>query len=650
MAESLLQACPQCRRMLYFSHSETTLMHCTCGATVQRKDGEMEARPFYTILQPTGSIQPGAEGSWNEKKFRVTGRIRAWFEASIFNYWTIIWDDGAIGYLGEGYGLYAVYEKVAIDRVLSSSLLDDIKIGAKRDLFKNVPYILERKYTCYKWELESEAWLPHVPSTFRTFEFVDLDSRRIEVIEVIKNVAVCFTVHHTTYTALGLTGTRTTGPSAKTLTCNNCEKENTLKAFPYTHSYSCIHCGTRYFLDTTQNFKSVNDRNKTDAGTDITLGALGILRGVRYEVIGYAQKEEQNEYRSQWKEYTLYNATEGFAFLSEYNGHWMYVRERGDAPVLPTDAATTLYSNDEGFELFNKYRYEVVNAAGEFPYDAFKNHNNYTKEFIAPPEVWIQEKSSREGIMWFFGVHINAKEIDTAFGESIIHLPGKVGVGAIEPKGFVNPLLLGKTALGAVLVLVLIHILTSFTHLHRIISENTFSFNDSTDAIAFVKDKFTLEKWRSNLQFDIAADVDNSWMEVGVTLVNAGDGTEYTFEKGVEYYHGYSEGESWTEGDRNETAYLSKIPAGTYFLQIRASREARHSYGSYSLPGVAATSTTPTRSFNMTVTYDTTNNWNLFLCIIPILLWPLIHFFTIRHNENRRWSNSPYSPYTTSNE
>ena len=630
-----LEQCPACNRIVHFSHSETTLLQCSCGSVVQRKEGVLVDKPFYIIQQPVAIIQPGAEGKWNGKTFKVLGRFRAWIKEAVYNYWTILFDNATIGYLGEGYGLYAVYQKAAVDRMLTSALLDGVKVGKERDLYKGEPFLLTHKDACYKWELEGEAYLPEGAATFRIFSFAAPNGRYIEIIEFCKDHVETFNVSYASFTSLQLTNTRTWEPYEKELRCTQCSKQNTVKTFPYAQSYACIHCGARYVLQESGNFKLVGQRNRTDAGTNITLGASALLKGIRYEVIGYALKEETNAGRSQWKEYTLFNPQEGFAFLSEYNGNWIFIREQGDTPVLEREGVTEFTYDKEPFQLFNRYGYETVNAAGEYPYNLFNDGEKAVREFISPPEVWIQERSNGEGINWFLGEHISRKELEGAFGEAIV-MPYKVGVGAVEPKGLVSPYKIAAVAFVAVLVIVFAHIISTAGLQNRLISEHRYSF-DSLSTVSAVTPKFQLDKWRSNLKFDVAAPVDNSWVEFNATLVNSNTGAEYSLEKGVEYYHGYSDGESWTEGNTREIAYLSQIPAGTYYLQISGTREA--GYGGYALSSYRSPD-----GFYVTVTYDTANDRNLVVCLIALLILPFIQYQFVQYHERSRWSNSPFSP------
>jgi hypothetical protein len=462
-----------------------------------------------------------------------------------------------------------------------------------------------------------------------------------------KNVAHCYLVHHTAADALQFTNTRLVAAEPKEVSCKNCSRENILKSFPFCQSFACVHCGTRHTLAEGVNFKQLGQRNRTDDGPDIALGSTGTFNNFAYEVIGYCQKEEGNQYASKWKEYTLFHPQRGFAFLSEYSGNWIFVKERGDAPVLERESDAHFTNQNERFELYNSYNFDVVNASGEFPYNAFNDGEKQAREFISPPEVWIQESNNSEGLTWFFGEHLTAADIKTAFGGDIV-LPRKTEMGAVEPKGYVSPGKIWKVGLGAILFLVLVHIITSFSHEGRLVSENTYAFTDGADTVSYIKKDIVLDKWSSNLDFEIFADVDNSWCEVSATLVDAVKGTEYSLQQGVEYYHGYSEGENWSEGNKRETAYLSSIPAGRYDLIIRGQREQKTDYNTYS--GAAPDYSLGLRSFNLNVAYNTTNDRNLFLCLIPMVLWPFVHFLIVRNNERRRWYNSPFSPYTYNDE
>ena len=125
--------------------------------------------------------------------------------------------------------------------------------------------------------------------------------------------------------------------------------------------------------------------------------------------------------------------------------------------------------------------------------------------------------------------------------------------------------------------------------------------------------------------------MDNSWFELSINLVNTQTGTEYSLDQGVEYYQGYEDGYSWSEGSQRVVVYLGKIPAGTYVLQMQGTRQ--QTYFSFATP--------VSFYFNLKVRYDTPNHRNMVIGLIAILLWSLIHYVIVQYNERRRWDNSP---------
>ena len=63
----------------------------------------------------------------------------------------------------------------------------------------------------------------------------------------------------------------------------------------------------------------------------IPLGAKGKIDGTIYEVMGFVIKKEQ-KYKYHWREYMLFNPYLGYAFLSEYDGHWNFAWPIEDNP------------------------------------------------------------------------------------------------------------------------------------------------------------------------------------------------------------------------------------------------------------------------------------------------------------------------------
>jgi hypothetical protein len=197
--------------------------------------------------------------------------------------------------------------------------------------------------------------------------------------------------------------------------------------------------------------------------------------------------------------------------------------------------------------------------------------------------------------------------------------------------------LLIKTTFALLIIAIAIHIFIGARTAEKVLINQSFSMSSSESSHTFVTNKFTLNKWKSNLEFEVYAPVDNSWFEVSASLVNAKTGDEYGIQQGVEYYHGYEGGENWTEGDQHETAYLNSIPAGTYFLRIEGQRDA--TVASYN--GVS--------DFSVKVTYDVPMFRNLMITILILLIYPVIVVWVSNNTERNRWYGSPYSKFTYEN-
>ena len=631
MHSSIIQTCPECSRVLSFSSSNTNIIVChSCYSTINRNtDGSLVKKPHFTILNNRGIIQPGSTGKWEKKDFTVLGRFRAWFEESVFNYWTIVFADGENAWLGEGYGIYSVLTGDPNATKLTSSDFQNDNIGKLRTLNSKDQYILEKKYRSVKFEVEGELYIPdNTVSSFRMLEYSNELGKNLVYFEFGKENILAYAVTYLDFKDLQLQGLREHDYTGKTFTCTACSLPIHVKTFPFAQSCACTSCGAQYSLNEIGDFKK-EKKTRTDEVIYLPLGSSGEIDDTKYEVIGYVEKEEDNMYHSKWHEYTLYNPQQGYSFLSEYEGNWIFIRETCNSPVLLNQNEKSFEIGGEPFQLFNSYTYKVLNAKGEFPYNIYDNQKAKAKEFISPPEIWIQERDSKEGITWFLGKHISSGNIASAFKTDA--MPAKKGVGAVQPVGYISKFKMFLAALFGLLFLLLLHLIATSDKEQRVLLNTVYNFTDTSNFISAVTEKYVLDKKSGNLRFRIDAPLENTWMELSVTLVNAQTGKEYAVEKGLEYYFGFSDGESWSEGSRAKDAYLTRIPAGTYFIQLDASRES---------------SANRVNEFYLSITYDVASERNLWWSFFLIMLWIAGKYFYINTKEKARWSNSLYSPFS----
>jgi uncharacterized membrane protein YeaQ/YmgE (transglycosylase-associated protein family) len=599
---------------------------CThCYAPIKITDGYLTSRINLLVTRDDSSpIQIGTTGEWKGRKFEITGRVRCVFDEGYTNNWTMVFDGGDMLMLVESYGLFAVYEKTVLEKDVSFSVIARMQYEIEtEELNVNKHYTLERRTVCQNIEIEGEAWLFDEEGQFTCLELAAQGGGRRALICGKGRVDYkSFVIHYHSFADFKFEQLRAQqlGAVTKEISCKNCNRTIPLYAWPLSQSASCSTCSASYFFEKGE--WKYRARMKLHKEPAIPLQARGTIRGTEYQVLGYMEKEDEDSYK--WREYTLYNPAQGLAFLSEYNGHWIFLKEMGEAPVLVMNNVMAFNFDGKTFRKYNQYRFSLIDCRGEFPGNAFDNNKPKCKEFIAPPDIWVREIHEERGLSSFHGTHISAKELHAAFGN--ISLPYAIGVGAVQPvPGQVDAGVLRNSILGIIGAFLLLFLLSIVFNQEKVVYENAITLPDSTTLSPIVTPKFRLDKWRSNLQFYITAPVNNNWFEAGITLINADNGNEYSIEQGVEKYSGYEGGESWSEGNDRADAILHKIPAGNYFLQITPAR-ADYTIG----------------SFLLRVTYDVPMWRNFFIFAIFAIIPLFVLMISIYRKEGARWENSSF--------
>ncbi len=629
-AKRIRYSCPACNTTTDLLSDQLNSWVCTCREVPFVKDAVAKTTFLTKLELQLGPLQPGTRGNWQNRPFTLTGCVRIWCSEVVLNYWTVLFDDGTIWYLEQGYGFYAFLKPDAGIAQLSAGELKKINVDSKPVLKGEQPYLLISKNDQWKAEIEGAVRMPAVPKDMNLFHFAADDGTKICILQWdALSIETC-SVGYVNSNEFQFTNLRQTDASAvHRFQCSECAEQIVVQSFPYALSCACKRCGTGYHYLPFKGFSKVHKR-KVDFTPQFDLGVTGVVDGINWQVVGCVQKEEDNSYHAQWREYTLYNEAEGYAFLSEFDGHWIYLREQVEAPVLYGEAINEFTFKNEPFTIFNRYRYKVITAAGEFPYDVFNNNATQAKEYISPPEIWIREKNSHNGIVWFFGRHMSRRELKNAFPLAY-ELPHQVGTGAVQPTGYKHPMKLVVAAALALLLLLLLHVFFANTLQNETVYQKQLSFIDSTNQVTDVSPTLQLRKRSSNMKLIMSAPVRNSWVSVNATLVNTVTGKEYTVEEGIEFYQGYSDGESWSEGSTRSDAYFTAIPAGSYKLQIQALRDGTDSNIGY---------------VEVDALYDVEASRNLVIPALFIIAWAVGSFYISQIFERQRWSNSPFSTYT----
>jgi Domain of unknown function (DUF4178) len=385
----------------------------------------------------------------------------------------------------------------------------------------------------------------------------------------------------------------------------------------------CPKCGLLYhtyngILEKTLETVSVPIKELT-----IPLGTKGNIQSIEYIVIGYTNKVEYGSLYY-WEEYTLFNPIHGIAYLSQFNGHWIYLKEMD---TLPSEHGRSVKYKNTDYRLYARYKSKINRAVGEFQFYFSKTELPMVEEFINGTSMISKEKT-KDGISWFQGEYVDTGELKKNF--NITNLPKKEGVGMLQPfigkfkvEFFKKVLILLTLLWGGV------QIYFSSYAKEEVAFSQSFSINDSLNKKEIYSKPFALKYGTANAEIKIATNVDNNWMYTAITLVNEKTGDVYNVDLEAEYYHGYEGGESWSEGNSWVSKVVSQVPEGTYYLIIYPDKPATMSYV----------------SLEISVTRDVFVFSNGLFVLLVLAIFPIFYFYRKGNFEKKRWYNSNYSPY-----
>jgi hypothetical protein len=411
----------------------------------------------------------------------------------------------------------------------------------------------------------------------------------------------------------------------KSFTCPACGGTITLKAVGITINAVCSYCSS--VIDVTnENYRIIEQANRNTRKTLIEIGCRGKLEGIEWEVVGYMEKTDASgDYP--WDEYLLYNPYYGFRFLVQESGHWNFVK------VLRKDVAGAGISNKiklEGkkFALFLRGDAIVNYVKGEFYWRVRKGEQTVVADYIAPPRILSVEKNDEE-ISISLGEYIEPEEIASAFAIKE-QMPEKIGVASNQParnqNQFGNILFIAAAAFALVCG---VQYATASMADNADVYTSQFVVRPEQKDQTITTPAFSIPK-DGNVMIACSSPVDNDWVELDMSLVNEKTDTSYELKQAIEYYHGYDDGESWSEGSQSSSDYISRVPAGNYRLMMDMDAGAL----SRNMPVVVS----------LSVKRDVPSWSNFWIAMLSIIVFPTYMLVRRWNFEKTRWSESDYTP------
>lgn len=354
----------------------------------------------------------------------------------------------------------------------------------------------------------------------------------------------------------------------------------------------------------------------------LKVGHKGTLNGTEYEVTGIIVKKVHNIYF--WREYILTPKEGNNIYLSETDGHWIILTQVDEKFTVSKRNRNIDYQELE----YALYGYEDTNIAyaeGCFDYTLPVSSVEMI-EYINPPYI-VSFERQKGHVDTFHGQHIPAGTVQKAFG--MASTPPKTGVGIVQPFS-VDLRIMAIIFCLASLVILAAHMLIYAGRQEQTVLSETLSFADYSGK-DFVSQPFTLKGGSAPLQVSLQTEVDNSWASVQVGLINELTNEEVYSGKDVEYYHGYTDGESWTEGSQTDGFYMCAVPEGRYHLVISPSK---------------APEDVSNRVVSVYATWNAPLQRNVFIPIFAMAAIGVACYYIKNQFERRRWAESNYSPYS----
>ncbi len=479
--------------------------------------------------------------------------------------------------------------------------------------------------------------------------------------------------------------------------CPICNHENNLELNITIEQYVCGHCRNLINIDNQGSNKIFANANYT---LSLKIGDKGLIENTEYTVVAIVVRKTGRDYK--WAEYYLKDKNLNDAFLSESEGHWVFMKPLAE-PFKTLKYSATY--NDENYRKYETTQCTIADAFGFFE-DSLKFGVTSYSEFVKENKMISFENHGENRMYYLEGRHFPNSELKSAF-KNIEFIPSKNGYGIVQPF-FINT----KEVINVIgITAIIISLLQLYNYTTR---TNYEVFKDSLrfDALInkeLISKSFELKGASAPLEVKLFSNVDNSWANVELSLVNEKTNeTEYA-SKDIEQYHGYEGGESWSEGSTNEEFNFCGVAPGKYHFVISAQKQGLEkpsgefyfspdgkktfttdSYGfvdvttiatkdkiSYNLENletnnpiiaqelkVAKEFTKKNPNFSPPIVDDYTTNptvdivanwkpvtmWNYFIILIIMVVLIVLSFWGEHAYEKEKWSNSANTPYPDSDE
>jgi hypothetical protein len=424
-------ACPNCGAPVEFASAASASAVCSfCRSTLLR-EGEALRRIGQSaeLFDDHSPLQLGAAGKYQGAGFTVVGRQQLGYEGGSWNEWHVLFDGGEQGprsaWLSEDNGAYVM----AVDVPLSGPVPEpgELYAGQRRvvgGIVWDVASVQRARL------IAAEGELPQ-PPRLDTPEFTVVDLRnqdeQVGTLDWRDPAQPSWSIGRPVRLAdLAMTGLK--GESEKTLrgralACPNCGASLEPK-LESTQSIVCGQC--QAVVDISQGAGADLAHYRQDnPGLPplIPLGRTGTLAlgpkgtpALPWQVVGYVERievdVEAGEDQATWREYLLYNRTEGFSFLVDAEDGWSYATPITGVPKIRDQRVEY---RGVTYEQLYSYSGAVTHVLGEFYWRLKKGEKTRNTDFAAGDRRLNREQAGSE-VTWSAGGALDSDAVAKAFG------------------------------------------------------------------------------------------------------------------------------------------------------------------------------------------------------------------------------------------
>lgn len=572
--------CPSCAAPIEFQAGSTIVVICPyCRSAVARTDrGLADLGKVAEIADSESPLRLGLKGTWKNVRFELTGRAQLRHElGGYWDEWYATFSNGWVGWLAEAQGRFYLTFYQPLPNGSSLPSFAGLQLGQNvSEIPSPSPLMVQEKGTATYAAAEGEIPYKLVPNEQSPYADLAGKNNLFGTIDYSVDPPWVFLGQQVTLGEIGLGDAKSVKREARAVStaamgCPNCGGPLTLQAPDKTERVTCPNCDS--LLDVNQgNLTYLKTLTPPQNAPNFAapIGAEGTLKdGNKYKIIGAMVRSVTIEGETYyWHEYLLYNPTIGFRWLVHSDYHWSFVE-----PVNPAEVERSAYFakgataqyNGKTYKIFQDATAKVEYVKGEFYWRVEQGETVRAVDYVAPPQMLSLEISGGE-INWSLGTYVTNDEVEKAFGVSGLQRPWTVAPNQpFTGRFWYTWALLPLLALFVVAIFLL-----PFTGLTTTVLNQQIVLPPMQNAQAAqtaFSQQFDIKPNR-NVHISASAPVNNSWADLDVDLVNDQSQDVESVNVPIEYYSGVEDGESWSEGGREQDAALSSLSAGKYSLRV----------------------------------------------------------------------------------